>query len=128
MMNKPEICLLQVMCPGCSTRPNIAMAILKLVGSAAHTARGTTSTKWSIHGARFAFDAFRMERFTFQTVHRAFRGLSRRARDISMQSTGNGRLYALKPLPRFGVEVCGIDLKEHVNDDIIKLIKEDVTR
>ena len=45
-----------------------------------------------------------------------------------MQTTGTGRPYTLKPLPLFGVEVFGVDLKQHVDDNVIEMIKEDVTR
>ena len=36
--------------------------------------------------------------------------------------------YVLTPLPQFGVEAHGIDLKQPVHPDIVTRIKEDVTR
>ncbi len=38
------------------------------------------------------------------------------------------RPYKLTPLPAFGMEVHGIDLKNPVSDEVVELIKEDVTK
>jgi hypothetical protein len=43
-------------------------------------------------------------------------------------SAANERPYNLTPLPVFGVEVHGIDLKEPISDRVVKMIKEDVTK
>ena len=47
-----------------------------------------------------------------------------------MGAANVSRPYRLIPLPnsRFGREVYGIDLKDHVSDDVIEMIKEDVTK
>ena len=37
------------------------------------------------------------------------------------------RVYEVKPLPLFGAEVTGIDLKTKVSEDVISVIKKDVT-
>ena len=37
------------------------------------------------------------------------------------------RVYKVKPLPLFGAEVTGIDLKTKVSEDVISVIKKDVT-
>ena len=36
-------------------------------------------------------------------------------------------VYELKPLPLFGAEVTGIDLKTKLSEDVISMIKKDVT-
>ena len=38
------------------------------------------------------------------------------------------KVYELNPLPLFGAEVAGIDLKVNVNEDVIERIKKDVTQ
>ena len=38
------------------------------------------------------------------------------------------RPYTLSPLPIFGAEVRGIDLKQPISQDVVQMIKEDVTR
>jgi hypothetical protein len=43
-------------------------------------------------------------------------------------STGAPRPYTLKPLPKFGAEVTGIDLKEEQPQAVVDAIREDVTR
>jgi hypothetical protein len=47
-----------------------------------------------------------------------------------MGAANVSRPYRLVPLPnsQFGREVYGIDLKDHVSDDVIEMIKEDVTK
>lgn len=41
---------------------------------------------------------------------------------------GSGRPYTLAPLPVFGAEITGIDLKGAVSEEVVQQIKEDVTR
>ena len=41
---------------------------------------------------------------------------------------GDERPYILTPLPVFGMEVHGIDLKRSVSDELVEIIKEDVTK
>jgi len=40
----------------------------------------------------------------------------------------SARPYSLTPLPVFGMEVHGIDLKNPVSDQVVDKIKEDVTK
>lgn len=48
-------------------------------------------------------------------------------RAIAMAAS-TGRPYTCSPLPVFGVEVKGVDLKQRVAPDVVEQIKEDVTR
>jgi hypothetical protein len=45
---------------------------------------------------------------------------------MSVKSTE--RPYTLIPLPVFGAEVTGIDLKEAVSEEVVEKIKEDVAK
>jgi hypothetical protein len=45
-----------------------------------------------------------------------------------VMSTEAPRPYALKPLPKFGAEVTGIDLKEEQPHAVVDAIREDVTK
>jgi len=43
-------------------------------------------------------------------------------------NTTKVRPYRLSPLPIFGMEVHGIDIKKQVPPDVVEMIKADVTR
>ena len=61
----------------------------------------------------------------------ATRGLLQRvvrARAVQAMTTAAVRLYTLKPLPKFGAEVTGIDLKEDQPQAMVQAIQDDVTK
>jgi hypothetical protein len=45
-----------------------------------------------------------------------------------MAQFNHARPYNLTPLPVFGMEVYGIDLKAPLSEEVVELIKEDVTK
>lgn len=47
---------------------------------------------------------------------------------MALSDSDRGRPYQLTPLPVFGVEARGIDLKQALPDEVVQMIKDDVTR
>ena len=70
----------------------------------------------------------------YQNRHASYRYVHARSASVALRmvmgEANLSRPYRLVPLPnsQFGREVYGIDLKGHVSDDVIEMIKEDVTK